>query len=81
MQKPKKMSKRSKKVRAKQWRMSSTMPRSSSEETAKAAVELAEEIIKANINQQDQQQLFANFTSAVESSCLATNLPVDMHLH
>ena len=37
-------------------------------ETAKAAVELAEELIKANINPQDQQQLFANFTKAVESS-------------
>jgi len=37
-------------------------------ETAKAAVELAEELIKKNINQQDQQQLFANFTKAVEES-------------
>ena len=37
-------------------------------ETAKAAIELAEELIKNNINQQDQQQLFTNFTKAVEES-------------
>lgn len=37
-------------------------------ETAKAAIELAEELITKNINQQDQQQLFATFTKAVEES-------------
>jgi F-type H+-transporting ATPase subunit b len=38
------------------------------QETAQAAVELAEEILKQHINPQDQQQLFTNFNKAVEGS-------------
>jgi F-type H+-transporting ATPase subunit b len=37
-------------------------------ETALAAVELAEEILKQQINPQDQQQLFSRFNKAVEGS-------------
>ena len=37
-------------------------------ETVQAAIELAEDLIKQQINPQDQQQLFAKFTQAVEES-------------
>ena len=37
-------------------------------ETALAAVELAEEILKQQINPQDHQKMFSNFTKAVEGS-------------
>ena len=37
-------------------------------ETAQAALELAEEIIKQQIETQDQQRLFASFTQAVEEA-------------